>query len=46
MAESKSKEKFDIKHTFLIGLAFFTTIIIEAIIKIHCNPRTPEAKPI
>lgn len=25
MAESKSKEKFDIKHTFLIGLAFFTT---------------------
>ena len=25
MVESKSKEKFDIKHTFLIGLAFFTT---------------------
>lgn len=25
MAENKSKEKFDIKHTFLIGLAFFTT---------------------
>lgn len=25
MTESKSEEKFDIKHTFLIGLAFFTT---------------------
>ena len=37
MAESKSKEKFDIKHTFLIGLAFFTTGISWSLYNTRVN---------
>lgn len=37
MAESKSEEKFDIKHTFFIGLAFFTTGISWSLYNTRVN---------
>lgn len=37
MTENKSKEKFDIKHTFFIGLAFFTTGISWSLYNTRVN---------
>ena len=37
MAESKSKEKFDVRHTFFIGLAFFTTGISWSLYNTRVN---------
>ncbi|MBY9014219.1 MAG: MFS transporter [Candidatus Lokiarchaeota archaeon] len=37
MTENKSEEKFDIKHTFFIGLAFFTTGISWSLYNTRVN---------